>query len=310
LLAHGPALAEQDEVMIRAARDFGNEGIDRYEKGDYAGAMERLERAYRVIHVPTLGLWYARALAKNGKLIEASERYLEASRIPPKPDDPPVFVESRQQAIEENDALQARIPKLEIVIRGAEASEVAVTVDDRPVAAVLIGAPFAVNPGQHVVVGKRGSDTAQQTVTLAEGGREQAVIAFETASAPAPATSGPPAKDAGVAGEKSSQPTWGYVTLGVGGAALVIGGVMHLMAKGKESALEDECSGLRCPPSAQDDLDAYQLYGTIALVGGITGGVGIAAGAVLLFTAPSDPPQRAYVQPWVGPGSAGVRGAF
>jgi hypothetical protein len=324
VLVSGTALAQQDEVMIRAARDLGNEGIDLFEKGDYAGSMDRLERAYRVIHVPTLGLWYARALAKNGRLIEASERYLEASRIPPKPDDPAIFAESRQQALAENDALQARIPKLEIRIDGAPAAEVSVTVDGKPIAAVLIGMPFAVNPGQHQVAGKRGPDSATQTVTLTEGGKETTVLTFgakapapaeaapEVApkAAPAAAVSGPPGKDAGVSSGGSSQSTWAFVAFGVGGAGLITGGVTHLMAKGKQSDLEEVCGGTRCPSSAQSDLDSYQMYRTVALVGGIVGGVGVVAGTVLLITAPSDPPKSARIEPWIGIGSAGVRGAF
>ena len=61
LLAASGALAEPAETSARAARQLGNEGIELYERGDYAGALDRLQRAYRVVKVPTLGLWSARA---------------------------------------------------------------------------------------------------------------------------------------------------------------------------------------------------------------------------------------------------------
>ena len=52
------------------ARTYYHRGNTLYEKGDYAPALDRLNRAYQVVRAPTLCLWLARALAKNGKLVE------------------------------------------------------------------------------------------------------------------------------------------------------------------------------------------------------------------------------------------------
>ena len=60
---------------------LGYEGVAAYQKGDYVSARDKLERAYRVVRAPSLGLWSARALEKSGKLVEASERYLEVTRL-------------------------------------------------------------------------------------------------------------------------------------------------------------------------------------------------------------------------------------
>ena len=43
-------------------------------------AEELLEKAYGALPAPSLALWSGRALEKNGKLVEASERYLEGTR--------------------------------------------------------------------------------------------------------------------------------------------------------------------------------------------------------------------------------------
>jgi hypothetical protein len=55
--------------------------VNAYLDEDYQLAESRLESAYAVLRVPSLALWSARALEKNGKLIEAARRYLEATKL-------------------------------------------------------------------------------------------------------------------------------------------------------------------------------------------------------------------------------------
>src|SRR5688572_30759640 len=70
-----------DDATRAAARDLGMAGVEAYQAGSYPAASEKLDKAYRTLRAPSLGLWSARALAKLGKLIEASERYLEVTRL-------------------------------------------------------------------------------------------------------------------------------------------------------------------------------------------------------------------------------------
>jgi uncharacterized protein HemY len=77
-----PALGQAtDDATRSAARTLGYQGVDAYQAGDYAAAVVKLERAYAAVKVPTVGLWLARALAKTGRLVEASERYAEVMRL-------------------------------------------------------------------------------------------------------------------------------------------------------------------------------------------------------------------------------------
>ena len=55
--------------------------VEELQEQRYDAASEKLERAYSVLRVPSIALWSARALEKGGKLVEASERYLEATRL-------------------------------------------------------------------------------------------------------------------------------------------------------------------------------------------------------------------------------------
>jgi hypothetical protein len=95
--------------------------------------------------------------------------------------------------------------------------------------------------------------------------------------------------------------------------------VAGFMAMGKHSDLATNCPGNTCFPSQQANLDSYHTIATISTVGFIVGGVGVAAGVILLVTrpktenaaAPAHSPQIALrVQPVVGLGSIGAIGEF
>ncbi|MBN2193430.1 MAG: hypothetical protein JW751_11495 [Polyangiaceae bacterium] len=316
LTVEAPALGQQpDDTTTRAARELGNEGIELYDQGEFAAALDRLQRAYGVIKVPSLGLWYARSLARNGQLVEASERYLEVARSHPQPDEPGVFAESRREASDENQALQARIPSVRVVLEGASPQEVNVSIDGKPLAAMLMGVPISLNPGARQVTARRGTETVTQTVALREGESQNVVLVFTaqpstTAADTDPVAASPEADDRGASRGGTSRRTWAYVAFGVGGAGLITGTIAHALAKGKESDLDRVCDHELCPTDAQRDIDTYDTLKTVAPAGVVLGIAGVGAGAVLLFTAPHDKPRSGRVAPYLGVGSAGLKGVF
>jgi hypothetical protein len=108
-----------------------------------------------------------------------------------------------------------------------------------------------------------------------------------------------------------------WVAFGVGAAGLILGGVTGGLAMGAHSTLAGECPGGTCPTDKQSDLDSYHLLGTLSTVGFAVGGVGVAAGVVLLLVQPKSdaaPPAAASsglsVTPVLGPGSIGAVGRF
>jgi hypothetical protein len=53
-----PVFAQPVDSAARgAARSLGYEGIVAYQAGDIPTAVDRLERAYQVLRVPSLALW-------------------------------------------------------------------------------------------------------------------------------------------------------------------------------------------------------------------------------------------------------------
>jgi len=76
----GTARATDDSVK-GAARALSNEAKRDFDAGRFEEAGRKFQRAYEVAKVPTLALWAARALAKHGQLVAASELYRQATRL-------------------------------------------------------------------------------------------------------------------------------------------------------------------------------------------------------------------------------------
>jgi hypothetical protein len=304
-----------DEASRSAARDLGYEGVDLLQKGDAPAASERLERAYEVLRVPSIGLWSARALAESGKLIEASERYLEISRLP-KAGDVAVQDAAKADATRERDALLPRIPAVIVNVDGAAAGRV--TLDGTAIPRALLGVRRPVNPGSHHIVAGA-DDTLAQDVTLKEGETKTVVLTFTplpTLKPAAPAAvappmavrSAPPQRASSPGGAPSGQRIAGWALIGVGGAGLVAGGVAGVLALGKKSSIKQYCHDDACLPPAHGAVDTYNGLRTVSSVGFVVGLVGAAAGTTLLLTLPHR--QRSALLLRAGLGSVEFSGKF
>jgi tetratricopeptide (TPR) repeat protein len=319
-----------DDSAKGAARELANEGKRDYDAGRFEDAGHKFQRAYEVAKVPTLAVWAARALAKCGQLVAASELYRQATHLTTND----LWVGNAQQraqadAEKELAELQPRIPRLRVRVEGAAADDVEVTIDDVKLASALYGFEISKDPGRRRIVGKRGGETTEQTIELGEGERKQAVLTFKAALAdklpigetdqarlaadqgklvsperrdelvtatPAPARSG------------GAQRTWGWVAVGVGAAGLITGAVTGIVVAA-DSGLRNDCPNNTCDSSKSDKANTYNLMRNLSTVGFIVGGVGVAVGVTLLLWAPKHEaaPQMAL---WLGPGTAGFKGAF
>jgi hypothetical protein len=158
---------------------------------------------------------------------------------------------------------------------------------------------------------------AKRLSTLAEGSHEKLTITLEPRTraredrAPAPARSGAGASKGG-----STLPA--AIAFGVGAAGVGVGTVFGLLAVRDTGAAKAGCSGNVCPydPEVVSARDAAIRNGNLSTAAFIAGGAGVAAGVVLLLvsSAPREPPgggaRSAFLHPFLGPGQAGVTGAF
>ena len=130
-----------------------------------------------------------------------------------------------------------------------------------------------------------------------------------TPATPPPAT---PPPDRATSERTHSVGPW--VLVGVGGAAAVAGIVLLVVGQGKISESKDKCP---IPPGGMARVcvggvngDSLQSEGnTLSAVGGVVGGVGVAAiagGLIWHFTESTGPETRARIRPDVRPGYAGL----
>jgi tetratricopeptide (TPR) repeat protein len=98
-----------------------------------------------------------------------------------------------------------------------------------------------------------------------------------------------------------------WVLVGAGGAATITGVVLFLVGAGKVSDAANKCpTRTNCDPSTADEGNNGR---TLETVGGIAGGIGLAAvagGLIWHFVEPTSPTTGIIVTPSVAPGYAGL----
>jgi len=303
-----PALAAEGTTRS-AARQLGTEGVQAYQAGDYASAVEKLERAYGALPVPSLALWSARALERTGKLVEASERYLEAVRGEVS-GDRELQAQAKKDAAAEREQLLPRIPTLSIHVEGPSCEKLELLLNGQSLSAGLVDTPLPTNPGPVTVVARCSELEATETIELAEATQRQVALRLtptQAAKNPAPSPATVPS-DTTTGKPSRWQPTAGWISIGVGGAGIVLGAIMGGVALGKVSELGCDSNGA-CPGATDDELASANTLRTVSTVGFIAGGILTAAGVTLLLI----PPPRAdaaYVTPYLTASSIGLRGAF
>jgi hypothetical protein len=103
--------------------------------------------------------------------------------------------------------------------------------------------------------------------------------------------------------------TTGVIVSGVGVASLVVGGVFGGLTFASWDHANSECpSHSGCSAQASSDRSNALTFGTISNVGFIAGGVLLAGGLTLYFTAPKDRAPNVGIE--MAPGRLGVAGRF
>jgi len=256
------------------------------------------------------------SLRKAGKLIDA-RKALATCAAPACPD--PVKSSCMQRLADADRA----VPSLVFQVKdtgGNDVPGVRISMDGQPLAERGVGTAFALDPGEHAFTFEaEGQPIARKTFVVVEGvkGRSELVVLGTPAPAPAaPAAPTAPVPASG-SGSGGAQRTIGLVVGGVGIAGLAVGTVAGLLASTKWNTAQSECGPSVCPqPSqAQADQKGASSLATVSTVGFVAGGVVLAAGALLWFTAPSGDatPSSAWaIAPSATPGGGGilVRGGF
>jgi hypothetical protein len=228
-----------------------------------------------------------------GRWVDASERYLDVTRLQVPDRGSEVHQKAQADAAEARAALLPRIPRLRISLRGAEAASVSISIDGAPLGPGAVGLPLPLNPGEHRVVAKRGSERVEKTTVLEEGKESRVELSFKPEPAKPPTPPKPITRRV-VAPKPDPEPSdgpdglrvGGFVALGIGGAALVAGIVTGVVLLVENDKLSDECVEGECSFGSQGNVDTYNALRPTTTVTLAVGAAGVGTGLILLFAIP------------------------
>lgn len=273
-------------------------------KKKYAEAIELLRKADQLDPTSQRKLELARLLVADGKLVEASSLLngiVNDTSLGPR------GKWAQAQAKKQLAQFESRIPWLQVHVIGPTTG-VHVEVDGNEVEPDM---ETPVDPGPHAIgVDADGYEPGDRSVTVNEGEHKQVTITLNLVPRPEP----PKPKSSG----GSVIPA--VASFAVGAAGLGVGAVFGILAFDETAKAKQYCDGNRCParPEVVAARDVAIANGNVSTVGFVIGGVGVAAGIVLLLTTgpgsespPDEEKKDAFVvRPYVGAGEAGIVGTF
>jgi hypothetical protein len=338
-ITHGAAAQTADDATRSAARELGKAGEQAFRDNSFLVAEERSSKAFALYQLPSLGLWSARALDKNGKLAQAAARYREVLLLPATATDGDAATQDKAKvdARAELDALTPRIPSVVVTVEGA-AGDVAISIGGVAVPQLKPGEPWPVDLGAQLIEGRQGSVTKSVSLTFTEGAKLPAVLHFDAPEAlptpaqtstpaftplpspgalPAPEALPPPRPPTARATDTSRHTPHlaAWLLLGGGGLALATGAVTGVMTLQKKSDIDASpyCRDNQCLSNMSSTVDDYATFRTVSSVS-LGVGAGLALLGVVVYVATPTPasdagslrPRAVAIQPWLGTGSTGV----
>ncbi len=265
-------------------------------------AIDLLRKADQLDPTSQRKLDLAKLLVVDKKLVEAS-RILNAlindTTLGPRDK------WAKDQAKKQLAQFESRIPWLQVHLLGPT-SGAHIEVDGKEIEA---DTETPVDPGSHGIgVDADGFESADRRITVEEGQHKEITIALNALAKPA----APKATSSG--GTKIPA----IASFVVGAAGIGVGAAFGILAFDETAKAKQFCDGNNCP--ARDEVVKARNTaidnGNVSTVGFVVGGVGLAAGVVLLLTVgsssekPADKKDAFVIRPYVGAGEAGVVGRF
>ena len=261
------------------ARDLANKAYQRFEAGDYQGAVDAMTEAQKYARPPTFVRFLGQALEKLGRLVSAEGLYREVAEMKLPASAPAPWKKAQSDARKDLAAVGKRIPTLEIVVAGAGAGTGAeagsgagagtlvVRIDGKVVATEQVGRAVKVDPGRHtVVVEAAGRAPVTREVVLKEGAAEKLRVEL----APLPEPKGIPSVSPG--------PSVAPVSPGSPGSTPGSAGPAGAAATAPMPAPSSVAAGVGAPSTASSWLPVAG-YGALGVgvaglaMGAITGGI-------------------------------------
>lgn len=254
----------------------------------YSEACPKLVESYRLDPGGGTLLNVALCHAREGKHATAWAEFREAQAI--------AVRDGRQDRI---DAAETEIQKLKpllsyLTINVAPADTapgLVVSIDGAAISKAAWGTPFPVDPGRHIVIGVAPDYAPYETAVDVAATSETKVVAIPKL-AKKWATATPNRQGSGDKTGSGPLRTVGYISLGVGGAGIVVGSIFGAMAISTIGKANKTCPDINCPDAeAVEQSHDAKTYATVSNIGFGVGIAGAAAGLILLLRSPSSAPQ-------------------
>jgi hypothetical protein len=156
---------------------MATQGIQYFQQGKNAEALDLLQRAEQLYDAPVHLIYIARTQAALGKLVDASETYRRLIRTELAAGAPQAFKDAVSDAHKELQQLEPKIPSLRIEVVPTDAKGLQLKVDGEVVSSVVIGINRPTNPGKHgIEAAATDFDTSSTIVDLAVGAKQTVTL--------------------------------------------------------------------------------------------------------------------------------------
>ncbi|MBX3196875.1 MAG: hypothetical protein KF894_01860 [Labilithrix sp.] len=301
--ADTPVLSDQ---RARAQELFDSALTDA-EAGNFAAACPKFLASQTADPKTSTLLNLANCYERNGQTASAWGAFREAGLLARKA----ARADWENIARTRAEALEPKLLRLAVVV--AESSRVpglVVTRDGARLTPGEWGVPIPVDPGEHVIAASAEGRVSWETrVPVEEPSVEVTIPELErTPEPPPPPPIAPPVTPPPAQTGWSTMKTTGVILAGAGGASLLVGGLMGLIAQGNYQSARDRCldGPRRCPADAVADANGAYGLATGATVAVIAGAALFVGGAVLYGLAPDGRRPAASAKPalrvGLGPG--------
>jgi hypothetical protein len=292
VLGAGPGVAWGQNAADKAAADtLFDEGKRLIGKGDVAAACDKFEASLgKVVQLGTQ-IALASCYEKLGRTASAWGEFRAAAGAAAKAHD------RRQDFAEKHAAaLEGKLSKIAVVVIANRADGLEIRRDGNEVPAAELGTPVPVDPGEHTVEASapgRVPWSIKVAVPATPGVVDVPIPALERDAARPPdpprvaVTPPSPVPDDDPGAARHHRRVLAY---GIGGGGVAVVGVALIfgaLASSKWSSAKPHCPADRCDPTGFDLAGSAHTLGNVATGTFVVGLGALAAGAILLATAPS-----------------------
>jgi hypothetical protein len=315
LLLHAATSWADPAADAAAAEHLFSEARALMAAKNYAGACPKLEASQRLDPGAGTLLNLASCYEALGRTASAWATYRDAEGAA----DRSQRLDWKKSAHEQAEALAPALSRLRITVPPPNAAPgLVVERDGQKVDAASWGDAVPVDPGLHEIrASAPGMKTWQvRTEVPAKGASvELTVPALEPARAEErpPETEAAPPRSSPEGKTGAGQRTIGFLVGGAGAAVLGVGAILGLVANGTySSAVDHDCAGnaKTCTQGGVDRIHTASSQATWSTVFFGVGGAAVAAGVILVLTAPSGRPVALGVAPQASGSSLVAQGRF